>query len=102
MPDPPPKDRPDFDQAKFHAHLTRTVQSPRCPLCGEHRFVVVDFAARLDKYWAAEIRIGGQVMPVVFVMCSNCKALYPFAAIPLGLVSQGGSAEGAQGQEPAP
>lgn len=63
-----------------------------CSRCGCNSFTVLDGYSKimLDKEVDASIRLGGPVVPVVAVVCTNCGAITLHALGALGLLRKKG------------
>lgn len=58
-----------------------------CPSCGASERTILGFHAQpAQEEFTGEIVFGGQVVPVMTVMCNGCGYLWQYNAIRLGLV----------------
>ena len=61
-----------YDNAKAIAHLQTKWGARACPMCGQGPWKVQDSTFQLTEYNEPGMVIGGPVIPVVPVTCSNC------------------------------
>lgn len=61
-----------FDSAKLLEHLKVKWASRSCPMCGSGPWNVQDSTFQLTEFNEGSMVIGGPVIPVVPVICSNC------------------------------
>lgn len=62
----------NFDTEKLLSHLKVKWASRPCPMCGSGPWNVQDSIFQLLEYSEGGISIGGPVIPVIPVACTNC------------------------------
>lgn len=77
-----------IDSEKVIKHLQEKWKGARCSMCGEGSWAVQDSAFQMTEFSHGGLAIGGPVIPVVPVMCSNCGNTVLINAILAGVVKQ--------------
>ena len=62
----------NIDDKKLIAHLNTKWASRPCPMCGNPNWTAQNTAFQLMEFHAGNVVIGGPVIPVVPVTCTNC------------------------------
>lgn len=75
-----------FESAKAIAHLQRKWMGKPCPMCGVGNWNVQDSTYQLLEFNQGSMVIGGPVIPVIPVVCSNCGNTILVNAILAGVV----------------
>ncbi len=64
---------PSFDSEKFLSDLNRNWGDNKvCPICGKRNWSVSPDVHQLLKFSGGTLVIGGSVIPIVSVTCTNC------------------------------
>ncbi len=63
-----------FDTSHVIAHLNQKWAQRACPLCGVSKWTVQDSTFQLMEFTQGGLVVGGPVIPVVPVICTNCGA----------------------------
>ena len=69
---------------KVENWLTSKKLNPTCPSCGERKWAPLDIISA-NTVTAKGTTIGGNSIPMVQIVCSNCGFVKLFAAVPMGL-----------------
>jgi predicted nucleic-acid-binding Zn-ribbon protein len=77
----------NFDTNKFIAFISQKWSGRRCPMCGSGPWSVQDKVFQLTEFHDGNMVIGGPLVPVVPVTCSNCGYTVVVNAILSGAVS---------------
>ena len=77
-----------FDSAKLLSHLKVKWASRACPMCGSGPWSVQDSTFQLTEFNEGSMVIGGPVIPVVPVVCSNCGYTALVNALVSGAIRQ--------------
>jgi hypothetical protein len=77
-----------IDDAKLIAHLTeKWGVNSQCPMCKGQEFSVGDRAYQLTEYHQGNLVMGGPVVPLVPIVCTNCGNTLLVNAILSGVVA---------------
>jgi predicted nucleic-acid-binding Zn-ribbon protein len=69
---------------KVENWLTSKKLNPTCPSCGGRKWTPLDIISA-NTVTAKGTTIGGNSIPMVQIVCSNCGFVKLFAAVPMGL-----------------
>jgi predicted nucleic-acid-binding Zn-ribbon protein len=69
---------------KVQNWLTSKKLNPTCPSCGGRKWTPVEIISA-NTVTAKGTTIGGNTIPMVQIVCSNCGFVKLFAAVPMGL-----------------
>jgi predicted nucleic-acid-binding Zn-ribbon protein len=69
---------------KLENWLTSKKLNPTCPSCGGRKWAPVDIISA-NTVTAKGTAIGGNTVPMVQMVCSNCGFVKLYAAVPMGL-----------------
>jgi hypothetical protein len=75
-----------IDAKKLIQHLTTKWHGRTCPICTVGSWNVQDSSFELREFNGGNMVIGGPIIPVVPVICSNCGNTVLINAIMAGLV----------------
>ena len=75
-----------IDDKKIIAHLNAKWVGRACPLCGVANWNVQNSTFQLMEFHAGSVVIGGPVIPVVPVTCTNCGNTVLVNALIAGVV----------------
>lgn len=86
----------DITKEKIIQKLNEKNAVHPCARCGSHSFTVLDGFSKimLDEKIDGSIRIGGPMVPVAIIACTNCGALTMHALGALGLLEKQGDIDG--------
>jgi hypothetical protein len=74
-----------IDSEKTIVFLRDNWKNP-CPMCGVRKWNVLDTVFELHEYNKGSVVIGGTVMPLITVVCSNCGTTILINALTSGLI----------------
>lgn len=77
-----------FDQQAVLAHLQEKWTSRLCPACKSNSWNIQDSTYQLTEFNPEGMVIGGPVVPVLAVLCSNCGYMMMFNALSVGAVKR--------------
>lgn len=75
-----------FDQQKLLGHLNGKWMSKPCQMCSVGKWSVQDSTFQLMEFQEGSLVVGGPVIPVVPVTCTNCGNTLLVNAITAGLM----------------
>lgn len=61
-----------FDASKFIARLNQKWGNRPCPMCGVSKWSVQESTFQLMEFSESGLVVGGPVIPVVPITCTNC------------------------------
>jgi hypothetical protein len=76
-----------FDGGKVIAHLSAKWSGRSCPMCQVGNWSVQESTYQLLEFNQGGLVLGGPVIPVIPVMCSNCGNTLLVNAITAGIVA---------------
>ena len=76
-----------FDAEKAVAHLHTKWKGRTCPMCQAGNWNVQDSTYQLLEFSEGGLVLGGPVIPVIPIVCSNCGNTVLVNAITAGIVS---------------
>lgn len=77
-----------LDSKKFIEYLQGKWGERKCPMCGGGPWTVQDTTFQLIMFYEGGLAVGGPVLPVVPVVCTNCGHTVLVNAIISGVVQQ--------------
>lgn len=77
-----------FDANRVIEHLKQKWQGKPCPMCGHGNWKVQDSTYQLIEFNEGRFVLGGSVIPIVPVTCSNCGNTVLINAIMAGTVKR--------------
>jgi hypothetical protein len=78
--------RPDQLQL-LEQWLQRKNVNPRCPSCGTSQWSVGELVAGLNvDPTGGGVSVGGNIVPLIQLICNNCAYVRSYAAVPIGLM----------------
>lgn len=78
-----------IDTKALIAHLSAKWQGRPCQMCGIGKWGVQEKAYELREFNSGNFIIGGPILPVVPVVCSNCGNTVLVSAIVAGVLTPG-------------
>ena len=79
--------REKLDKDKAIAWLSKHWQGNKiCPICAQNRWTVSDELVEIRPFKGGSLVLGGAIMPLMVVTCSNCGHTLLFNAVLAGLV----------------
>lgn len=85
-----------YNNQKVLAHLNSKWRGKACPMCGVGNWNVQDSIYQLIEFSEGGLVIGGPIIPVIPVVCTNCGNIQLVNAIVAGAVKPGEEADGAK------
>lgn len=76
-----------FDTEKFIAFIGQKWEGRSCPMCGKGPWTVQDKVFQLSEYHGGSLVVGGPLIPLVPVTCTNCGYTVVVNAILSGAIS---------------
>lgn len=76
-----------FDASKAIEHLRTKWHGRPCPMCGAGNWNVQDSTYQLLEFNQGGLVIGGPVIPVIPIVCSNCGNTLLVNAITAGILA---------------
>jgi hypothetical protein len=73
-------------QAKVRAYLTGKLGN--CSGCGKRGYTIAGLITCPNFTFEAGVELGGSIIPMVAMACSNCSKMTFYAAIPMGLMPE--------------
>ena len=78
----------DINADRMIAHLRDKWKGRNCPLCGEGGWQVQDKAFELREFHGCTMVLGGPVIPLIPITCSNCGNTVLVNAISAGVLDR--------------
>jgi hypothetical protein len=76
-----------FDGSKMIQHLSMKWHGRSCPMCNAGTWNVQDSTYQLLEFNQGGLVLGGPVIPVIPIVCSNCGNTLLINAITAGIVT---------------
>jgi hypothetical protein len=76
-----------FDTEKFIAFIGQKWGGRSCPMCGNGPWTVQDKVFQLSEYHGGDLVVGGPLVPLVPVTCTNCGYTVVVNAILSGAIA---------------
>ena len=74
-----------FNAKKFLSELnSKWTQSKRCPICSNNNWTISPDPNQLMRFSGGNLIVGGAIIPVVVVTCTNCGYTLLFNPLVLG------------------
>jgi len=79
----------EFDRQKVVAWLNEQWGGPKvCPVCGHNDWAILERVWEAREYRKGGLVVGGEILPLISIMCNVCGYTMMFNAIAVGLVER--------------